>query len=46
MVGCAVISGNHINMQRMPDDSSFVTTEAKSVDLALDLIRTCDRHTK
>ena len=28
-------------MQRIPDDSSIFTAEAKSVDLALDFIRTC-----
>ena len=27
-VGCAVISGNHSNMQRIPDDSSIFTAEA------------------
>ena len=36
-VGCAVISGNHSNMQRIPDDSSIFTAEAKAIDLALDL---------
>ena len=41
-VGCAVIPGNHINVQRIPDDSSIFTAEAKTVDLALDFIRTCD----
>ena len=29
-VGCAVISDNHSNMQRIPDDSSIFTAEAKS----------------
>ena len=37
----AVISGNHINMQRISDDSSIFTAEAKAVDLALDCISTC-----
>ena len=37
--GCAVISDNHSNMQRIPDDSSIFTAEAKAVDLALDFIR-------
>ena len=32
-VGCAVISDNHSNMQRIPDDSSIFTAEAKAVDL-------------
>ena len=41
-VGCAVISDNHSNMQRIPDDSSIFTAEAKAVDLALDFISTCD----
>ena len=45
-VGCAVISGNHSNMQRIPDDSSIFTAEAKAVDLALDFIRTCDTNNK
>ena len=40
-VGCAVISDNHSYMQRIPDDSSIFTAEAKAVDLALDLISTC-----
>ena len=33
-VGCAVISDNHSNMQRIPDDSSIFTAEAKAFDLA------------
>ena len=37
-VGCAVISDNHSNMQRIPDDSSIFTAEAKAIDLALDFI--------
>ena len=37
-VGCAVISDNHSKMQRIPDDSSIITSEAKAVDLALDFI--------
>ena len=45
-VGCAVISGNHSNMQRIPDDSSIFTAKAKAVDLALDFIRTCDTSNK
>ena len=45
-VGCAVISGNYSNMQRIPDDSSIFTAEAKAVDLALDFIRTCDTNNK
>ena len=40
-VGCAVISDNHSNMQRIPDDSSTFTAEAKAVDLPLYFIRTC-----
>ena len=43
-VGCAVISDNHSNMQRIPDDSSIFTAEAKAVDLALDFISTCDAY--
>ena len=43
-VGCAVISDNHSNMQRIPDDSSIFTAEAKAVDLALDFISTCDTN--
>ena len=45
-VGCAVISANHSNMLRIPDDSSIFTAEAKAVDLALDFIRTCDTNNK
>ena len=45
-VGCAVISDSHSNMQRIPDDSSIFTAEAKAVDLALDFIRTCDTNNK
>ena len=45
-VGCAVISGNHITMQRIPDDSSIFTAEAKAVDLALVFIRTCNTNNK
>ena len=33
-VCCAVISGNPSYMQRIPDDSSFFTAEAKAVDLS------------
>ena len=43
-VGCAVISVNHSNMQRIPDDSSIFTAEAKAIDLALDFISTCDAN--
>ena len=43
-VGCAVISDNHSNMQRIPVDSSIFTAEAKAVDLALDFIRTCHNN--
>ena len=45
-VGCAVISGNHSNMQRIPDDSSIFTAKAKAVDLAFEFIRTCDTNIK
>ena len=45
-VGCAVISDNHSNMQRIPDDSSIFTAEAKAIDLALDSISTCDANNK
>ena len=45
-VGCAVISDNHSNMQRLPDDSSVFTAEAKAIDLALDFISTCDANNK
>ena len=33
-------------MQRIPNDSSIFTAEAKAVDLALDFIRTCDTCNK
>ena len=45
-VGCAVLSDNHSNMQRIPDDSSIFTDEAKAIDLALDFISTCDAYNK
>ena len=45
-VGCAVISGSHSNMQRIPDNSSIFTAEAKADYLALDFIRTCDTSNK
>ena len=45
-VGCAVISGNHSNLQRIPDDSSIFTAEAKAVEQALDFISTCDANNK
>ena len=44
--GCAVISDNHSNVQRIPDDSSIFIVEAKAVDLALDFISTCDANNK
>ena len=44
-VGCAVTSDNHdSNMQRIPNYSSIFTAEAKTVDLALDFISTCDAN--
>ena len=33
-------------MQPIPDDSSIFTAEAKMVDLALDLIKTCNTNNK
>ena len=33
-------------MQRIPDDSSVFTEEAKAVDIALDFIKTCDANNK
>ena len=33
-------------MQRIPDDSSIFTAEAKAIDLALDFISTCDAKNK
>ena len=36
----------HSNMQRIPDDSSIFTAEAKAIDLALDFISTCDANNK
>ena len=45
-VGCVVISDNHSNMQRITDDSSIFTAEAKPVDLALDFISACDAYNK
>ena len=45
-VGCAVISDNHSNMQRIPDDQSISTAEVKAIDLAVDFISTCDANNK
>ena len=45
-VGCAVVSDNHSNMQRIPDVTSIFTAEAKAVDLALDFISICDATNK
>ena len=45
-VGCAVISDNHSNMQRTPDDSSIFNAKTNAVDLALDFISTCDANNK
>ena len=33
-------------MQRIPDDSSIFTADAKAVDLAIDFISTCDANNK
>ena len=33
-------------MQRIPDDSSIFTAEAKAVDIAYDFISTCDGYNK
>ena len=33
-------------MQRIPDDSSIFTAEAKAIYLALDCISTCDANNK
>ena len=33
-------------MQRIPYDSSIFTAEAKAIDLALDVITTCDANNK
>ena len=33
-------------MQRIPDDSSIFTADAKAIDLALDSISTCDANNK
>ena len=45
-VGCAVISDYHSYVQRIPDNSSIFTAEAKAVDLTLDSISTCDTQNK
>ena len=45
-IGCAVISDNNSYMQRIPEDSSTFTAEAKAIDLALDSISTCDANNK
>ena len=41
-----VLSDNHSNMQRIPDDSSIFTAEAQAVVLALDFISVCDANNK
>ena len=38
--------GWYSNMQRIPDDSSISTAIAKTIDIALDFIRTGDTNTK
>ena len=43
-VGCAVISDSNCKKHCVPDGSSIITPEAKTVDLALDFIRTCDTN--
>ena len=43
-ISWAVISDNHCNIQRIPGGSYIFATEAKAVDLALDLIRTSDTN--
>ena len=45
-VGCAVISDNHSNMQRILNGSSTFTVEAKAVDPALDFFRISDTNNK
>ena len=45
-VGCAVISDNHSDMQRTPDDSSIFHAKTNAVDLALNFISTCDANNK
>ena len=47
-VGCPVISDHHCNIQStcIPGGSSILTADAKTVDLALDFIRTCDTNNK
>ena len=45
-VGCAVISDKHSKMQRIPDDSSIFTAEAKTIYLTLDFISTCNANNK
>ena len=45
-VCCAVISDNHSYKQRITNDSSIFTAEAKAINLALDFISTCDAKNK
>ena len=45
-VGCAVISDKHSNMQRIYNDSSIFTAEAKAINLVLDFISTCNAFNK
>ena len=45
-VGCAVVSDDYSETMRIPDGSSIFTTEAKAIDLALDLIDDCETSNK
>ena len=45
-VGCAVLTKIYCQIIRIPDGSSVFTTEAKAIDLALDVIDNCYLHDK
>ena len=45
-VGCAVLRENDHQTMRIPDSSSIFTAEAKAIDLALDLVDSCNSHDK
>ena len=45
-VGCAVLRENDHQTMRIPDGSSIFTAEAKAIDLALDLVDSCNSYDK
>ena len=45
-VGCAVLREKDHQIMRIPDGSSVFMTEAKAIDLALDVVNNCNSHDK